>query len=301
MQPDIYPYAAAAPAYRAAGWAGTLHLPAGQKWPPPPGWTGRGAPYPDDADVDRWCRHYPAANIALRLPPTVLGIDVDCWDGKPGAASFASLSAECGPLPPTWATTSRGDGSGIRLYRVPAGVRWQERRAGPGIELLHSGHRYAVVWPSMHPEGRRYRWIGPDVLPADRVPHVAELPALPASWGRRLSEVPVRARQACTQRGGSGPRVGGGYAAASLAGAVAELSALGPGSGRNGYLNRKAFALGGLVAAGLLAEDEVRDSLYRAAVLNGHVDKHGERQTWATIESGMRAGRSRPRTAAVAQ
>src|SRR5690606_18359163 len=90
----------------------------------------------------------------------------------------------------------------------------------------------------------------------------------------------------------------GGYEAACLAGAIAELAALRPGMGRNNALNRKAFHLGGLVGAGLLDQAHVRAELYRAAEAHGHVAKHGARQTWATIDSGLRAGMAKPRRTA---
>ena len=62
--------------------------------------------------------------------------------------------------------------------------------------------------------------------------------------------------------------------------------------------NRKAFHLGGFVSAGQLQHADVREQLYRAAQANGHVAKHGDRQTLATIDSGLRAGAQRPRRTA---
>jgi hypothetical protein len=285
-------YGTAAPLYRTAGWDGVLHLPAGQKWPPPPGWTGRGAPFPDEQTVSRWQRQFSMCNVALRLPETVVGIDVDCWDGKAGAESFAALADECGPLPATWGSTSREDGSRIRLFRVPPGVRWSERRAGPGIELIHVGHRYVVVWPSIHPEGRPYRWIAPGDEVADRVPHVCELPALPATWGRRLMEPPAPVRRGTHPQGFAGSASA--YAAATFEGTIRDLRALRSGDGRNRELNRAAYKLGGLIACGELPERAVRDELLAAAEANGYVAKRGTRQALATINSGLRAGMSRP-------
>ena len=90
----------------------------------------------------------------------------------------------------------------------------------------------------------------------------------------------------------------GGYAAACLAGAVAELAAMGEGTGRNNALNRKAYHLGGLVGAGQLDHDHVRAQLLHAAEANGHLGKHGLRQTLATIDSGLAAGAKRPRRTA---
>jgi hypothetical protein len=45
-------------------------------------------------------------------------------------------------------------------------------------------------------------------------------------------------------------------------------------------------------------EHDVRRALFDAARTNGHIDRHGERQTLATIDSGLRAGMARPRRSA---
>jgi len=286
-------YGTAAPLYLAAGWVGVLPLPYGRKTPPPDGFTGRQGVDPTLAEVRAWVRRFPGGNVALRLPPQVVGLDLDLY--KPdGAASYAALVDELGPLPATWRSSARDDQSGIRLFRAPAGVRWAEGRAGPGIELIHHGHRYAVVWPSRHPDGGTYRWWHPTGRPALRLPRVNELPALPAAWCQRLSQPPTPPPATVdTHPAHAGARHR--YAEACLAGAVAELAAMREGMRRNNALNRKAYHLGGLVGAGLLDHDDVRQQLLRAAEANGHLAKHGLRQTLATIDSGLRAGMQRPR------
>lgn len=190
------PYAYAAWAYRRAGWAGVLPLPPGAKWPPPGGYTGWAGVEPSGADVQAWIDGPEGAgNVALRLPAGVYGLDVDNYGGKHGAAALAALESTCGPLPPTWVVSSRDDGvSGIRLYRayLPIGRRWRDQPAGggAGIEAIHLGHRYAVVWPSVHPEtGRKYVWTDPGGVTLDGpVPELATLPELPAAHVEALSE-----------------------------------------------------------------------------------------------------------------
>jgi len=170
--------------YRIRGWQGTLPLPPRKKSPPPAGWTGHGAPYPSGADMQAWVDDpdTPKGNLALRMPPDVLGIDVDAYGDKPGKQTLADREAEWGDLPPTAVSTSREDGiSGIRLYRIPTGLRWPGQ-VGPGIETVHSGHRYAVVWPSIHPEGRQYQWLTPTGSVAAVPPKVEQLAALPDAW-----------------------------------------------------------------------------------------------------------------------
>lgn len=181
-QQDPTPYATAAALYWQAGWRGILPLPPRAKSNPPNGFTGRDGAWPSYPDVYAWVEERPGSNICLRLPPDVIGVDVDHYGDKKGGDVLAQLEADLGPLPDTWRVTSRDDGvSGIRLFRVPVGLRWPGV-FGAGIESIRFEHRYAVVWPSIHPEGRTYRWIGPDGL--DRVGDVptTELPDLPQAW-----------------------------------------------------------------------------------------------------------------------
>jgi DNA polymerase-1 len=178
------PFVSAVMSYRDRGWNGTLLIPAGQKGPPPKGFTGWSGKMPDDDQIAAWSASSGGHNIAVRLPDGVLGLDVDCYGDKPGAASLAALEAELGPLPATWTSTSRDDGSGIRYFRVPPGSHWHSV-AGPGIELIHYGHRFAVVSPSLHPEGRMYAWLGPDGARCD-IPSPEDFPELPAAWVERL-------------------------------------------------------------------------------------------------------------------
>jgi hypothetical protein len=176
------PYATAADTYWNAGWRGILPLPANKKKDPPKGYTGAGGIDPSYPDVLTWAdgRHG-SGNIGLRLPLDVIGIDVDAYDDKVGAETLTAAEKAHGKLPPTWRTTSRDDGvSGIRLYRVPPGMAWEQ--IGDGIETIQRGHRYAVVWPSLHPEGRTYRWIDPSGVVSTVIPHIDELPSLPQSW-----------------------------------------------------------------------------------------------------------------------
>ena len=295
MQHDDQRTAAAAAAQEllTLGWPSVLPLPPGRKWPPPDGCTGRAGSWPTDDQHRAWWGGPRLANLALRLPETVIGLDLDTYKPE-GLESYRRLVAECGQLPETWVSSSRDDrtGSGIRLYVVPTRVRWAERRAGPGIEVIRWDHRYVVVPPSLHPSGARYRWSAGRSAPAP-----GDLPALPAAWGRRLSLRPVPPQRSTHQ-----PRACGttGYAEASLAGACAELAALRPGERRNDTLNRKAYHLAGFVASGQLDQAEVRRELYRVAVANGHVEKHGAAKTMATIDSGLRAGMTRPRAGATA-
>ena len=177
------PYADTAEQYWDAGWRGIIPIPAGRKKPAPTGYTGWNGEYPSWADIATWVDHRPDSNLALRLPPTVLGLDVDNYDNKPGAATLGAAEAKWGPLPPTWRSTSRSDGvSGIRMFTVPAGLDWPGELPGGGIETVHGGHRYVVAAPSVHPNGATYKWLNDEGDRAQGPPQVDRLPALPAEW-----------------------------------------------------------------------------------------------------------------------
>lgn len=177
------PYGTAAETYWRAGWRGIVPLPARAKKNPPKGFTGDGGLYPSYPDIDAWATGPERiGNIALRMPANVIGLDVDAYGDKPGAETLALAEAAHGDLPPTWRTTSRDDGiSGIRLYRVPEGLAWPGEIGG-ATEIIQARHRYAIVWPSIHPEGKTYRWIGPDGVVSTTVPDPDVLPLLPEAW-----------------------------------------------------------------------------------------------------------------------
>lgn len=169
------PYGDGHRAYLAAGWAGVLPigLQAGlpvtaQKAAPPDGYTGADGAWPTDSQVKAWAAQWPQVNLGLRLPPDIVGIDVDQYvsrrtgEIKQGGELLVRLADDYGSLPATWRSTSRetDNPSGVRLFRVPAGLRLATQIPG-GIEIIQYHHRYAVCWPSIHPEDRTYRWIDP--------------------------------------------------------------------------------------------------------------------------------------------
>lgn len=193
-------YAAVAGRYREAGWLGVIPLPAGKKKDPPSGFTGRRGQYPDDEHVRAWTARHPCDNVGLRMPPDVVGIDVDAYGEKRGGTTLKLAAARWGPLPASWRSTSRPDDpqSGIRFFRIPEGQELAEDvrlTSADGerlsdIETVQRHHRYAVVWPSIHPERRRYVWLNPDGKLVDdgAVPQADDLPELPQGWLEGLQQ-----------------------------------------------------------------------------------------------------------------
>ena len=178
----IRPYAEAAVDYWRAGWS---PIPVKGKHPPVAGFTGKDGATPSFADITAWSENgFGDWNVAVRLPDDVVGLDMDCYDGKAGAATIADREARWGKLPATAYSTSRTDGSRIRFYRVPAGLTWPgDLGTGSGVEIIRRAHRYAVVWPSIHPTtGATVLWFEPAGEELDGPPPIGSLAELPAAW-----------------------------------------------------------------------------------------------------------------------
>lgn len=184
---DIYGYAAAAPLYRAAGWMQVIPLPEGRKTPPPAGFTGRSRKPVTDEQMQLWSQSDPTANTGIVIPEGVLVLDIDAEQGHQvkadGAKGISELSQELGALPATWSSTSHGIDSPARhlFYKVPEGLAWKGG-AIEGVDILQPGHRYSVVWPSIHPSGEMYCWYTPSGRVASKLPHISDLATLPWKW-----------------------------------------------------------------------------------------------------------------------
>ncbi len=184
---DIYGYTAAAPLYRAAGWMQVIPLPEGRKTPPPSGFTGRSRKPVTDEQVQVWSQATPNANTGIVIPEGVLVLDIDAEQGHrvkaDGAKGISELSQELGALPATWSSTAHGIDSPARhlFYKVPEGLAWKGG-AIEGVDILQPGHRYSVVWPSIHPSGEMYCWYTPSGSTTSQIPHISDLATLPWKW-----------------------------------------------------------------------------------------------------------------------
>ena len=174
-------------------------MPPKAKLPPPKGYTGHDGLTPSYADVHTWAQEWPGDNLALRLPDGVIGIDVDAYEPKTGAATLCEAEKCWGALPPSYRSTSRTDGvSGVRLYQVPPGTMLRDRIALPeqgigDVEIVQRHHRYVLAWPSVHPTGAVYRWYADiDGGELDTPPALDDLPRLPDAWLEALRVEPAR-------------------------------------------------------------------------------------------------------------
>jgi hypothetical protein len=149
------------------------------------------------AQMDFWEENFPERNCLLKMPAGIIGIDVDhywkkrkdgSWEKKKGYDYLLEDIVRIGDLPPTYSSTSRGTGQPSRIYffAVETGIEF-ETQPYPDIELIQRHHRYACVWPSIHPDtGGEYKWYdkqGNECLP----PRPSDLSPLPREWYEPLS------------------------------------------------------------------------------------------------------------------
>lgn len=190
--PSAGPYATAALAYRDAGWEGVIPVDLGDYGRVPSGWTGDNHSYPNRHHVETWLQTQATSNVGLRVPDSVLGIDVDCYEGTDGCGWLAWLESQLGELPPTVYSTARDDGSRIMLFSVPPELhflnhvertRVDGKSVKTGVELIQRRHRWVRCWPSVNRKiNRVYHWHSAGGQQLGRPPFMTELAALPQAW-----------------------------------------------------------------------------------------------------------------------
>lgn len=224
----------------------------------------------DPATITAWWQHWPHANIGGR---TGVVFDVCDVDGPAGIAAVRPLLGACHGVVPLVRTGS----GGWHLLFKPTGLG---NRVGflPEVDWRGQGG-YVVLPPSLHVTGNHYQFVrqADGELPAVP-PALLSALAPPAAAAARTTTPPPVARRT-------------GYGPAALA-SEAERVATAPEGGRNHVLNRAAFSLGQLIAAGHVTETDAVEELTRAAARAG-LD---QTETARTIASGLKAGAAHPRT-----
>lgn len=281
-------------------------IPVNRKSPLVAGFTGYEGHYLTQRDIAQLAAKHPTANLGLRLRDIVIGIDVDHYGDKHGADQLADLERELGPLPNGPYSTSRGPDqpARIRFFRVPPGRRRWLAKLARDIEVIHYGLRYAVVWPSIHPdgEGRVYRWYAADGTELDGPPELADLPELPAAWVEHMTcpdvgHTPDGAEiEPKFEVGKDGTERG-------LRVLSDEISRVWPTErderGWNNQLFVSAKRIYELVAGGELADEPTRLRLIEMALTAGMYAEKGayeqRNRIEATVESGRRRGLERAR------
>jgi hypothetical protein len=231
----------------------------------------------DPERVEAWWWAQPEANIGLRCD-RLLVFDLD---GPAGRDSLSRLQEELGELP---ATREQRSGRGWHFLFGLAGeaaIGNSTAALGdpPGLDLRAGTRGYVVAAPSLHENGRTYRWL-------DRETPIAPLPR---AWLERL-----RRPQPSPSMVEPGPFPSGetsGYGLVALRRELAEVRTAREGE-RNETLNRSTFKLAQLVAGGELALEQLVEDARAAALANGL----GEMETNDTIHSALTAGLAYPRS-----
>jgi hypothetical protein len=234
------------------------------------------------AEVRRWWRCWPQANVGL---VTGAHFDVLDLDGPQGMEALRAALTYRDPTEHPGPVACTG-GGGWHLLYAPTGLG---NRVGllPGVDWRGRGG-LVVAPPSRHASGRRYAWVRPLAGGLPAVPDRLWALLTPPRGERTTLPPPQPAT-------GHGGRREERYAQAALEREAAAVRAALAGT-CNHTLNRAAFNLGQLVAAGLLDAGEVRAVLLEAAMAapaTGHADR--ERRARATIDSGLAGGARKPR------
>jgi hypothetical protein len=202
-------------------------------------------------------------------------------------AALAGLEACHGGLPTTrMVATSRGRHYWWRLGRVP--VPSSAGRIAEGIDARGDGG-YVLAPPSVHDTGAIYTWVNDAPL--------VEAPAWLVELAIRRPVPRISEQAIALQRRPHGVGEPSPYGRAALEREISLLAQTSEG-GRNGQLNRAAFALHQLVAGGVLDAGEVERRLVQACHENGltaDAKSGGMVQVMRTIRSGARAGLQHPR------
>jgi hypothetical protein len=222
----------------------------------------------DARTVREWWTAHPGANIGMA---TGRGVDVLDVDGPTGEESLAALVARRWPLPATVEVkTSRGR----HIYFLAGGWPCGASRLAPKLDTRGRGG-YVLLPPSVHPDGSIYAWSGEK-----------ECAAAPA-WLTQLLLRPVVApsppRPVVRHRSR--------YAEAALESATATVRTT-PEGKRNETLNREAFGIGQLVAAGAINAGDAEDELVDAAMSAGLPESEARRTTLGALKDGASSPRS---------
>jgi hypothetical protein len=226
----------------------------------------------DPAVVGEWWRRWPQANLGLAAGRRFDVLDLDGDQGVEALRALLSITPTEHPGP-----VARTGGGGWHLLYASTGLGNRVRLL-PGVDW-RGRDGLIVAPPSQHATGHRYRWVRP---------LTAALPEAPTRLRRLLTPPPTQRTTLPPATAPAGR--GGGYGRAALAREQASVATAPPGR-RNHTLNRAAFNLGQLVAAGLLEVDQVRAGLLAAALEAGNP----KGKALATIESGLSGGAAKPR------
>ncbi|MFJ9968781.1 bifunctional DNA primase/polymerase [Streptomyces avermitilis] len=280
----------------------------------------------DQRRIAQWWSAHPEFGVGVACGPAgVVVVDIDAHSAQPphrdrilpgipiadhvdltglanGFHTLAVLAALRGQPSPVEDDTTlrvRTPSGGLHVwYRVADNRRWhcssgssQGRALAWQVDIrAHGGY---IVAPGTTTRDGTYTPVDtvrePAALPTWLAQELERTGHLPAPTIPAPRPVPPRAQQAVLAAGGGSERTQN-----MLSSVLAPVEACGlvsEGAGFSDTLNRAAYTLGGLVAAGRLSEQEAERALTQAAV----AARPGQvRRAESIIRSGMAAGRKHP-------
>jgi hypothetical protein len=263
----------------------------GEKAPIGESW---GSTKPTECSIKETFKRFPKAGVGLVLGPEAGIIDIEC-DGPEGQDSLAKLMGGEIVLTLGWSST-RGP---HHLFRYDArlaryGKSIIKLPGLPGLEIRIGGNGKQLQSncpPTIGTDGKPREWNGNWI--------VADLPEaaftfLDAALAKPNCGIGGNFRRSPENRGWFDTAILplATYVQAALDEECQNV-ALAPDGEQNETLNTAAFALGQLVGARALDRSVVEGRLLDAAA--GYVQKDGEAQARATIQSGLNAGQNQPR------
>lgn len=251
----------------------------------------------DPDRIREWWGRCPTANIGLAAGPAFWVMDVDfagfLADEPDGADTVAALADRFGPLPRTPKQLTGGLGWQY-AFRADPRVR-NGVRVLPGLDTRSAGG-YVVAPPSVHPNGRSYRWI---VEPGE-----VEVAAAP-EWLVALLEPVELPEPAPPPRRPAGSGDLSRYAAVAVERACKRVAKAHVGA-QCDTLEHEAFGLGRLVGGDVLPRAEARAGLVAAGLRMPSAvgrARHGRsyrpwtrREIELRVDRALAAGEAKPRT-----
>lgn len=236
------------------------------------------------------------------LPGIPIGDHVDLTGLANGFHTLAVLAALRGQRSPADDDTTlrvRTPSGGLHVwYRASDNRRWRcssgsSQGAALAWQVDVRAHGGYIVAPGTTTRDGTYTPIDdvrePAILPSWLAQELERTGHLPAPSIPAPRPVPPRAQQAVLAAGGGRDRAD--RMLASVLAPVEECGLVAEGAGFSDALNRAAFTLGGLAAAGRLSEEEARSALTAAAAA---ARPGQERRAAQIITSGLAAGRKHP-------
>jgi hypothetical protein len=248
-----------------------------------------------DPDVIRqWWSDWSPNNLGIVTGEESGIVCIDIDPEHDGNETLVKLIEEHGELPTTWEARTGSGGRHILFAHPKNGIKIpnsqddkKSRKLGPGVDNRGDGGQF-VAPPSIHKSGNRYEWVnepgGPIVLAPLPEWMLLTLVGDPSHGGDPLSSQAKANNFAETRQ-----RLGR-YAATALERECQRVECA-PKGGRNVQLNCSAFALGTLVGAHYLDDNDVIDCLTISARKVGLGDEEIEK----TIKSGLADGKRKPR------